>query len=312
MVTVQAAVVQDAPVAFDLDATLDKVDRLAEQAAAGGTELVVFPEAFVSAYPRGATFGATVGQRTPEGRQLYRRYWESSVEVPGPATERIGAAAARHGMHLVIGVIECDRGTLYCTALTFGPDGVLLGKHRKLMPTGSERLVWGFGDGSTMPVHDTPIGRIGTVICWENYMPAMRMHMYSQGVQLYCAPTADPRDTWVASMQHIACEGRCFVLSANQFTRRSDYPADYPVDAEPGEVLSRGASVIVDPLGTVLAGPATDGPAILRAELDLGRIAEGKYDFDVVGHYSRPDVFELRVDRSPKHPVIPQDRAASP
>ncbi|MER7081946.1 nitrilase [Saccharopolyspora kobensis] len=307
MVTVRAAVVQDAPVAFDLDATLDKVDRLAEQAAAGGSELAVFPEAFVSAYPRGATFGATVGQRTPEGRKLYRRYWESSIEVPGPATERIGAAAARHRMHLVIGVIERDRGTLYCTALTFGPDGVLLGKHRKLMPTGSERLVWGFGDGSTMPVHDTAIGRIGTVICWENYMPAMRMHMYSQGVQLYCAPTADPRDTWVASMQHIACEGRCFVLSANQFTRRSDYPADYPVEAEPGEVLSRGASVIVDPLGNVLAGPATDGPAILRAELDLGRIAEGKYDFDVVGHYSRPDIFELRVDRSPKHPVVPHD-----
>ncbi|MER5387840.1 carbon-nitrogen hydrolase family protein [Saccharopolyspora sp. NPDC002686] len=304
MVTVQAAVVQDAPVAFDLDATLGKVDRLAAEAAAGGSELVVFPEAFVSAYPRGVTFGATVGQRTPEGRQLYRRYWESSIEVPGPATERIGAAAARHGIHLVIGVIERDRGTLYCTALTFGPDGGLLGKHRKLMPTGSERLVWGFGDGSTMPVHDTPIGRIGTVICWENYMPAMRMHMYSQGVQLYCAPTADPRDTWVASMQHIACEGRCFVLSANQFTRRSDYPADYPVDAEPDAVLSRGASVIVDPLGTVLAGPATGGPAILRAELDLGRIAEGKFDFDAVGHYSRPDVFELRVDQSPKRPVV--------
>lgn len=302
--TVRAAVVQDAPVSFDLPATLAKVERLAAEAAETHADLIVFPEAFVSAYPRGVTFGAVVGQRSPEGRRLYRRYWESSIDVPGPTTERLGAVAARHRAHLVIGVIERDVGTLYCTALTFGPDGSLLGKHRKLMPTGTERLVWGFGDGSTMPVHDTEIGRIGSVICWENYMPAMRMHMYSQGVQLYCAPTADARDTWVSSMRHIACEGRCFVLSANQFARRSDYPDDYPLDAEADEVLSRGASVIVDPLGEPLAGPATEGPTILRADLDLGRVAEGKYDFDVVGHYARPDVFRLEVDQRPRNPVV--------
>lgn len=294
---VHAAVVQAAPVAFDLTATLHKIDDLAEQAA--GADLMVFPEAFVSGYPRGASFGATIGARSPEGRLLYRRYHDSAIEVPGPVTDRLGAVAARYRCHLVIGVIERDGGTLYCTALTFGSDGGLLGKHRKLMPTGSERLVWGFGDGSTMPVHDTSIGRIGSVICWENYMPAMRMHMYSQGVQLYCAPTADPRETWVASMQHVACEGRCFVLAANQFARRADYPDDYPL--EPGmdgeTVMCRGASVIVDPLGEILAGPVSDGPAILRAELDLGRITEGKYDFDAVGHYARPDVFQLRVDQ---------------
>jgi len=256
----------------------------------------------------GVTFGAVVGSRSAQGRALYRRYWNSSIDVPGPATARLGIIAARHRTHLVIGVVERGGGTLYCTALTFGPDGRLLGKHRKLMPTASERLVWGFGDGSTLPVYDTAIGRIATVICWENYMPLLRMHAYSKGVQLYCAPTADDRETWVASMRHIALEGRCFVLSAGQFARRGDYPDDYPFESVPAgdnPVVATGRSVIVDPLGTILAGPATDGEAILRAELDLGRIVEGKFDFDVVGHYSRPDVFTLVVDERERTPVVP-------
>ncbi|SFP02683.1 nitrilase/beta-cyano-L-alanine hydratase/nitrilase [Amycolatopsis arida] len=303
---VRAAVVQAAPVGFDLAATLAKVERLTADAAAGGVDLVVFPEAFVSCYPRGVTFGALIGSRTPEGRALYRRYWNSSVDVPGPATERLGAIAARHRTHLVIGVIERGGATLYCTALTFNPHGRLLGKHRKLMPTAAERLVWGFGDGSTLPVHDTPIGRIGTAICWENYMPLLRMHLYGRGVQLYCAPTMDHRDVWVSSMRHVALEGRCFVLSACQFARRADYPDDYPIEGVadgPDAVVSAGNSVIVDPLGEVLAGPATGGETILRAELDLGRVAEGKYDFDVAGHYARPDVFTLLVDERPRPPV---------
>ncbi len=284
---------------FDVEASLDKVARLTADSEA---ELVVFPEAFISAYPRGIAFGAVVGARTDEGRAWFRRYWEASIDVPGPATERLGAIAREHGSHLVIGVIERDGGTLYCTALFLSPAGELLGKHRKLMPTGAERLVWGTGDGSTMPVFDTPLGRLGAVICWENYMPLMRMGMYAKGIQLYCAPTADARETWVASMRHIACEGRCFVLSANQFARRSDYPDDYPIDvSEPDEVLCTGNSVIVSPLGELLAGPETGGEAILRAELDLDRIAEGKYDFDVAGHYARPDVFSLAVDERPKH-----------
>ena len=216
--------------------------------------------------------------------------------MPGPATERLGAIARERGCHLVIGVIERGGGTLYCTALFLAPDGTLLGKHRKLMPTASERLVWGFGDGSTLPVFDTPLGRLGAVICWENYMPLLRMAMYRKGIQLYCAPTADPRETWVASMRHIACEGRCFVLSANQFARRSDYPDDYPVDLPADQVMCRGNSVIVSPLGELLAGPETEGEAILRAEVDIGRTVEGKYDFDVAGHYSRPDVFRLEVN----------------
>jgi predicted amidohydrolase len=203
-------------------------------------------------------------------------------------------------------VIERDGGTLYCTALMLAPSGDLLGKHRKLMPTAAERLVWGSGDGSTLPVLDTPVGRLGAVICWENYMPLLRMAMYAKGIQLWCAPTADDRDTWLATMQHIACEGRCFVLSANQFARRRDYPDDYPIDGDPDPdaVLCRGASVIVSPLGEILAGPHTDGETILRAELDLGRITEAKYDFDVVGHYARPDVFHLCVNERATTPVV--------
>jgi nitrilase len=264
----------------------------------------------VSCYPRGITFGATVGSRTAEGRAWFRRYWESSVDVPGPVVERLGAIAREHRAHLVIGVIERDGGTLYCTALFLGPDGALLGTHRKLMPTAAERLVWGQGDGSTLPVLDTPAGRLGAVICWENYMPLLRMAMYAKGVQIWCAPTADARDTWIATMQHIACEGRCFVLSANQFATRGDYPADYPLDDDSGDpraVLCRGGSVVVSPLGEIMAGPAFGAETILRADLDLDRIAEAKYDFDVVGHYARPDVFTLSVDERPRPPVVGRD-----
>jgi nitrilase len=303
---VHAAVVQAAPVAFDREQTLEKVRALTTDAASQGAELVVFPEAFVSAYPRGLSFGAVVGSRSPEGREEYRRYWDSSVDIPGPAVETLARIAAENRIYLVIGVIERDGGTLYCTVLFFSSDGVYLGKHRKLMPTASERLVWGFGDGSTLPVFDTPLGRLGAVICWENYMPLLRMAMYAKGIQLYCAPTADGRDSWIATMQHVALEGRCFVLSCNQFTRRSDYPADYttPFGDNPETVLSRGGSCIVNPLGQLLAGPNFAEECILTAELDLADIARGKYDFDVVGHYARPDVFRLSVNEAPQPAAV--------
>jgi nitrilase len=302
---VRAAVVQAAPVAFERERTLEKVRTLTHDAARQGAKLVVFPEAFISAYPRGLSFGAVVGSRTPEGREEYRRYWESAVDVPGPAVETLTEIAAQSQVYLVIGVIERDGGTLYCTVLFFAPDGRYLGKHRKLMPTASERLVWGFGDGSTLPVFDTAIGRIGAVICWENYMPLLRMAMYAKGIQLYCAPTADGRDTWIATMQHIALEGRCFVLSCNQFARRCDYPDSYttPFGDEPNTVLSRGGSCIVNPLGQMLAGPNFTEECILTSDLDLDEIARGKYDFDVVGHYARPDVFRLYVNEQPQ-PVV--------
>ena len=305
MNTIRVAVVQSAPVAFDRERTLEKVRDLAADAAGAGAHLILFPEAFVSGYPRGLDFGARVGSRTPEGRELFRRYWESSVDVPGPATVDLGEAARQANAHVAIGVVERDGGTLYCSVLFFAPDGSLLGKHRKLMPTAAERLVWGFGDGSTMPVFDTPVGRVGAVICWENYMPLLRMHMYSQGIQIYCAPTADDRDTWLSTLRHIALEGRCFVLGCNQFARRGDYPADYPAiqgnDAE--VIMSRGGSCIIDPLGRVLAGPDCDGPTILVADIDLNEIVRGKFDFDVVGHYARPDVFRLAVDIRSKNPT---------
>ena len=301
--TVRAAVVQAASVAFDREATLERIEHWAAQAASAGAELVVFPEAFVGGYPKGADFGAVVGSRSPEGRDWFRRYHASAVEVPGPATYRLGEIARDHGIHLVIGVIERTPGTLYCTALTFGPDGALLGAHRKVMPTAMERLIWGFGDGSTLDVIPTAVGRLGAAICWESYMPQLRLAMYGQGVELYCAPTVDDRETWLPTMRHVALEGRCFVLSATQFARRSDYPADYPVDVPSSAVVIAGGSCIVDPLGQVLAGPARDGEALLVADLDLDQIVRGKFDLDVIGHSARPDIFRLLVNTNPQVPV---------
>ncbi|HRO58087.1 MAG TPA: nitrilase-related carbon-nitrogen hydrolase [Burkholderiaceae bacterium] len=299
------AVVQASPVAFETEATLVKLDQKTGEAAELGARLVLFPEAFVGGYPRGMDFGTTVGNRSPEGRALFADYWRAAIDIPGPAMVRMGEIAARHQVYLVVGVIERSGGTLYCTVVFFGPNGSYMGKHRKLMPTGAERLIWGYGDGSTMPVFDTPLGRIGSVICWENYMPLMRAAHYAKGVQLYLAPTADGRDTWLATMRHIALEGRCFVLSANQFCRRSDYPTDYPSELgdDPERIVSRGGSCIISPLGEVLAGPDFDGERVLVAPVDLADIARGQFDFDAVGHYSRPDVFQLTVNEQPANPV---------
>ena len=303
---VRAAVVQDSPIVFNREATIEKVHSLVSQAARQGVALVVMPEAFVSAYPTGLDFGARIGLRQPKGRDDFRRYYESALEVPGPACDALGKAAREVGVYLVIGVIERDGGTLYCTVLFFSPDGRLMGKHRKLMPTAMERLVWGFGDGSTMPVFDTPLGKIGAVICWENYMPMLRMHMYAQGVQIYCAPTADHRDTWLPSMRHIALEGRCFVLSCCQYLTRADCPEDYAAiqGNDPATILMSGGSCIIGPLGQILAGPNLEGPCILTADLDLDEIPRSKYDLDVVGHYARPDIFRLYVNTQPTPPVV--------
>jgi nitrilase len=289
MPTIRVAVVQAGSILFDTEQTLDKAERLMADAAGQGARLMVFPEAFIGGYPKGADLGARVGSRTPEGRKYFRRYYESAIDVPGPATERLGKAAKAHDAWLVVGAIERDRGTLYCTVLFFAPDGSLAGKHRKLMPTAMERLIWGFGDGSTMPVIETGFGKIGAVICWENYMPLLRAAMYAKGVQLYCAPTVDDRESWAGSMRHIALEGRCFVLSACQYVRPEGAPETESI---------RGGSVIVGPLGKVLAGPCYDGECILTAEIDTGEIAEGKFDLDVCGHYARPDVFRLEVNES--------------
>ncbi|WP_428264839.1 nitrilase-related carbon-nitrogen hydrolase [Haliangium sp.] len=307
-----AAVIQAAPVAFDVARTLVKLRDLAADAARAGARLAVFPEAFVSVYPRGLDFGVRVGSRTPAGREMFRRYHEASIDVPGPAVDAIAEAAADHGLHLVVGVIERDGATLYCSVLFFGPDGTYLGERRKLVPTAAERVIWGRGDGSTLPVYDTSVGKLGAVICWENYMPLLRTAMYARGIELYCAPTADGRPSWIPSMQHIALEGRCFVLSCNQFARRSDYPDDYPLPAPAGDsdsddldpVISTGGSAIVGPYGDLLAGPDYQGERVLTAELDLDELVRAKMDFDVVGHYARPDVFQLHVDERPQTTVV--------
>lgn len=299
----RVAVVQAGAILFDTAATLDKLRRFTAEAAAQGAVLAVFPEAFVGGYPKGVDFGVRVGSRSPEGREWFRRYHESAIAVPGPETEAMGTIAARHSMHLVVGVIERSAGTLYCTALFVGADGELLGKHRKLMPTAMERLIWGMGDGSTIPVLQTPVGRVGAVICWENYMPLLRTAMYTQGIELYCAPTVDDRDVWTSSMRHIAVEGRCFVLSACQYFTRADCPADYePIQgSDPSTILIRGGSCIFGPLGEEVVAPIYGGEAVLVADLDLKQIPRAQFDFDVVGHYARPDIFELRVNRKPHH-----------
>ena len=251
-------------------------------------------------------YGLVVGARDTKGREEFRLYLDAAIEIPGPHTQQLGDAAAAHGCFVVIGVIEREGGTCYCTALFFGPDGQLLGKHRKLMPTAMERMIWGFGDGSTLTAVDSPYGRIGAVICWENYMPMLRMAMYAKNVALYCAPTADDRDTWLPSMQHVALEGRCFVLSACQFLRKKDLPDTVRVSLgdSPDAVLMRGGSAIVNPLGKVLAGPHFGGETILTATLDLHEIGRARFDFDVAGHYSRPDVFQLIVNEAPTAAVV--------
>jgi nitrilase len=302
---VKVAVVQAAPVLFNRAATVDKVCRLAGDAASQGAELVLLPESFIPAYPRGLSFGTVVGSRSPEGRRTWERYWANSVEVPSAATEALCAAARESGVFLAVGITEresqASRGTLYCSLLYIGPDGRLLGVHRKLKPTGSERLIWGEGDGTTLKVYETAAGRLGGLICWENYMPLARMALYGRGVEIYLAPTADSRETWQATLRHIACEGRCFVLGCNQYVTKSMYPADLEglQDlADQPEVMCRGGSVIVSPMGEVMAGPLYDQEGMLFADLDLSEVVRARYDFDVVGHYARPDVFDYAVRRA--------------
>lgn len=307
--TVRATVVQASTVFYDTPATLDKAERLLAEAASYGSQLVVFPEAFIGGYPRGSNFGVTIGNRTAKGKEDFRKYHAAAIEVPGPEVDRLAAMAGKYKVYLVMGVIEKDGYTLYCTVLFFDSQGHYLGKHRKVMPTALERIIWGFGDGSTIPVFETSIGKMGAAICWENKMPLLRTAMYAKGIEIYCAPTADSRNLWQASMLHIALEGGCFVLSANQFCLRKDYPpppeyvfSETEDDLNPESVVCSGGSVIISPSGTVLAGPNYSGEALITADLDLGEIVRAKFDFDVVGHYARPEVLSLLVR---DHPAIP-------
>jgi nitrilase len=302
----RVAVVQAASIPFDSGTTVTKAEGLIAECAAGGAELAVFPEAFIGCYPKGSAFGAVVGSRSGPGRILYQRYRDAAIQLDGDEVERLVSASTAHGIFVVVGIIERFGATLYCTALMIDPRAGLAGIHRKLMPTGTERLIWGFGDGSTIGTVQSPAGRIGTVICWENYMPALRQAMYAQGVEIYCAPTADDRATWMSTMTHVALEGRVFVLTACQAIRADAFPDWYrrEIGAAPDSYLMRGGSAIIAPDGSVLAGPAFEDEVILFAEIDLAEIARGHLDMDAVGHYSRPDIFELRVDTRRRSPVV--------
>lgn len=308
--TVKVAVIQAAPVIMDKNATVSKALSLMEEAAGKGAKIVLFPEAFIPAYPRGLSFGTVIGSRDPRGRKDFFRYFDNSVAVPGETTEILGQAARKHGIYLVMGVIEKEGGTLYCTILYFGPDGTLLGKHRKLKPTGSERIVWGEGDGSTLTVIDTPYAKMGGLICWENYMPLARTAIYGKGTQIYLAPTADSREEWQSTIRHIALEGRCFVLSCNQYVSKDMYPHDlefYSDLEDQPENMCPGGSAIIDPLGKYLVEPVYNREEILLADLDLTLIPQSRFDFDVMGHYARPDVLQLFVNEEKKDTLVSWD-----
>jgi nitrilase len=300
--TVKVAIVQDAPVFFDKEKTLQKVETITKQYANEGCNLIVFPESFVPGYPRGFSFGATIGSRTDEGRQHYADYYNNSFDLESNDLTRLETLSKEQNIYIVIGVTEKQNtnGSLYCSMLYLSPTKGLLGVHRKIKPTGTERLVWAEAGAESLVTFDTNIGKLGGLICWENYMPLARMSMYLKGVEIYSAPTADSREQWTATMQQIALEGRCFVLGCNQYMTTSMYPEKYKSEvANQPENFCPGGSVIVSPLGKIIEGPLFDKAGVLIAELDLEDIKRSKLDFDVIGHYARNDIFEFKVNGQP-------------
>jgi nitrilase len=297
---VKVACVQAEPVVLDRDATVEKLGELVAEAAGQGASLVVFPEAFIPVYPSSVWAKAFAGWADPRAKDAFARIAEQAVTVPGEAADRIGEAAREHGVWIVTGVTEVDPerpGTLYNTLLYHAPDGRLALRHRKLVPTNHERLVWGQGDGGGLRAIPTELGRIGGLICWENYMPLARFALYESGLEIYIASTADDADAWQATLVHLARESRAFVIAPCHFQRASAYPDDFPLRAEleGHEVLGRGGSAILAPDGTYLAGPAYDDEAILYAELDPALLRAERQRFDPAGHYHRPDVLRLKV-----------------
>ena len=300
---IKVCLIQDSPVFFDKEKTIEKVEHLSRKYAKEGCELIVFPESFIPGYPRGFSFGANIGSRTNEGRNLYSEYHKNSLDLESRDLKRLEELAKTENIYLVIGVTEKQNtsGSLYCSMLYISPTDGLLGVHRKIKPTGTERVIWSEDDGKSLVTFQTKIGKLGGLICWENYMPLARISMYKKGVEIYIAPTADSREEWTSTMQHIALEGRCFVLGCNQFFTKSMYPEKYQhlVQDEP-ENMCRGGSVIFSPLGKKIAGPLFDKAGALVAEIDLEEINFSKLDFDVIGHYSRDDIFQFNVLNQPE------------
>jgi nitrilase len=301
---VTVACVQAEPVILDRDATIEKLAAIAAEASSKGAKLLVFPEAFIPAYPSSIWARALAGWAEPGAKEAFALLARESLEIPSEAADRLGEIAREHEVWLVTGVTERDPerpGTLYNTLLYHAPDGSLALKHRKLVPTNHERLVWGQGDGEGLRAIETEIGRIGGLICWENYMPLARFALYESGVEIYIASTADDGDLWQATLVHIARESRAFVISPSHFQRASSYPEDFPLAGllEDVEVVGRGGSAILAPDGSYLAGPLYDEEGILYAELDPARLDEERQRFDPAGHYHRPDVLGLRVSPNP-------------
>jgi nitrilase len=301
---VTVACVQAEPVIMDRDATIEKLGRLAAEAAGSGAKLLVFPEAFIPAYPSSVWARALAGWAEPGAKEAFALLARESVEVPGEAVDRLAEIARENEVWLVTGVTERDPerpGTLYNTLLYHAPNGSLALKHRKLVPTNHERLVWGQGDGEGLRAIETGIGRIGGLICWENYLPLARFALYESGVEIYIASTADDGDRWQPTLIHIAREARAFVVSPSHFQRASSYPQDFPLARllDGIDLVGRGGSAILAPDGSYLAGPLYGEEGILYAELDPARLDEERQRFDPAGHYHRPDVLGLRVSPNP-------------
>jgi nitrilase len=302
---VRVAAVQAEPVTLDCEATVDKACGLIDEAARQGAQLIVFPETFIPVYPNSSVWGkGLVDFNAPSAKRAYAQLWHNSVDVPGPVTARLGEAARQANVVVVMGVNERMAGstTLYNTIVFIGPDGRLIGKHRKLVPTNHERLVHGRGDGSMLGVFDTPVGKVGGLICWENWMPLARYALYAQGEEIHLAPNADDSEMFGVGARSVAFEGRVYVVAVCAVQRKAGYPDDFALtsqlSAAPDFLLS-GGSVIVAPDGAVLAGPLWQEEGILCADLDLDRLVEERQLLDVVGHYARPDVLSLQVNRHP-------------
>ncbi|MEA2550692.1 MAG: nitrilase [Actinomycetota bacterium] len=316
--TYTAAVIQRPPVLLDRGASMAKVLEGVEEAASSGARLVVFPETYLPGYPE-YIWRLRPGDDYDISREIHGKLIAGSVDIGAGDLRPIQDAARRSGTTVSIGVHERDgsfsRGTLYNTVVLIDAEGAIRNRHRKLVPTNPERMVWAPGDAAGLRVTDTPLGRIGGLICWENYMPLARFALYAQGIDVWVAPTWDEGDAWIASMRHIAQEGRCWVIGAGCAIRASDVPADFPrrdeLYPDPDEWLNPGDSVIVSPSGEIVAGPLREAYGILTAEIDPVAARTAHYTLDVAGHYNRPDIFSLRVDRSPRPQVAFEEPEAA-
>lgn len=293
------AVVQAEPVMFDKDACIAKAIRYIEECAEGGAELIVFPELFVPGYPFGMNFGFRTGSRSEAGRSDWKRYYDNSILADGADMQRIVDAVEKAGVYVSIGYSERDavNGTLYNSNMMISPDGETK-NHRKLKPTGSERVIWGDANRDYFPVMDTPWGPMGNLICWESYMPLARVALYQKGITIYISPNTNDNPEWQATIQHIAIEGKCYFINADMIVRKDSYPDDLCTGEDVSklpEMVCRGGSCIIDPYGHYLTEPVWDEEKIIYADLDMQLAAACKMEHDAIGHYARPDVLELVV-----------------